>query len=57
MRHRSKDTLEPMGMGGTHEGRETTLVSHCPQALNVNDVGILPKTLEPFVTELDRNLV
>lgn len=57
MKNRSKGILESAGMGGAHENRETTTVSHYLQALRVNDMGILPKTLEPLVTELDRNLI
>lgn len=57
MRNRSKGILESLGMGGTHENRATTMVSHYLQTLRLNDMGVLPKTLEPFVTELDINLV
>lgn len=57
MRNRSKGILESLGMGGTHENRETTVVSHYLQTLRLNDMGVLPKTQEPFVTELDVNLV
>lgn len=56
MKNRSKGILETMGMGGTHETRETSTVSHYLQTLRLNDMGVLPKTLEPLVTELDINL-
>lgn len=57
MRNRSKGILESLGMCGTHENRVTTMVSHYLQILRLNAMGVLPKTLEPFVTELDINLV
>lgn len=57
MRNRSKGILESLGMCGTPENRATTMVSHYLQILRLNDMGVLPKTLEPFVTELDINLV
>lgn len=57
MRNRSKGILESLGMVETHENRETTMVSHYLQTLRLNDMSVLPKTQEPFVIELDVNLV
>lgn len=53
---RSKDTLELVRMGRTHEDGKTPLVSCYLQTLRFNDMGVLQKMLEPFVIELDINL-